>query len=155
MGFGIIIIVSGQPSESLDKLRARVRDLETPRPTSPIYWKIGWPMLAVGALLWFIEEFLPGPQYLMAICAFLFLAMGAASVGIGAYSAHSEGVEQTEKERRIKERSKNSRCLYLEGNVPDGKGIVGRCRLYEFDMVDLPYCLYCREYTPQKGSPNV
>jgi hypothetical protein len=120
-----------------------------------MYWKIGWPMVAVGAVLWFFEAFLPGTQFFMGLGAIVFLGAGAASVGIGVFSAHSEGVEKNEKERRIRDRSKTLRCLYLEGNVPDGKGTVGRCRLYEFDMVDMPYCLYCREYTASKGTPRV
>ncbi len=151
----IIIPVPHRPKESLDRFRARVQSLETPRPTSPIYAKVGWPVLAVGAILWLIETILPGHQFLMAIGAIVFIGLGVASIATSIFSAHSEGVEESERARRIRERNLISRCVYLEGNVPDGKGRVGRCRLYEFDMVDLPYCLYCREYAPMKGSPEV
>ncbi len=144
-----------RPQESLENLRERVGKLETPRLTSPTYSRFGWPMVAIGAILWFIDTLLEGVQIAVGLGAIVFLAIGGYAVATSIFSAHSENVEKEERDRRIRERSKIMRCIYLEGNVPDGKGMVGQCKLYDFDMVDLPCCLYCKEYSPTKGSPKV
>lgn len=120
-----------------------------------MYSKIGWPLLAAGALLWLILLLIPGHFFLTSLLALLLIGAGAGAISMSFVSAHSEGVEESERARMIRERNELERCLYLEGQVPDGKGKVGRCRLYEFDMIDLPYCIYCREYTPSKGEPEV
>jgi hypothetical protein len=147
--------VTDKPKESLDQLRARVKSLERPNLTSPLYSKIGWPFLILGILLWIVIPFTPGGNLLMALLGTLVLVVGVYGVAMSFMSAHSEGVEENERARLIRERSVVSKCLYLEGKVPDGKGDVGRCRYYEFDMVDMPYCIYCRQYTPTKGEPRV
>jgi hypothetical protein len=147
--------VSHKPQESLDRLRDRVERLQKPSLTSPLYFKLGWPLLAVGVLLWLVVLVVPEVPPLLSILALLLIAAGAIAIAMSVVSAHSEGVEESERARLIRERTLLERCLYLEGNVPDGKGKVGRCRLYDFDMVDLPYCLYCREYTSPKGEPEV
>jgi len=129
--------------------------LEMPRPTSTLFSRAGWPLLGIGVIFWIAEIFMPRPHFLVVIPAIGFVGLGVVAVAISFFSAHSEGVEESERARRIRDRSTSARCLYLEGNVPDGKGTVGRCTLYQFDMVDLPYCLYCKEYSPVKGSPEV
>jgi hypothetical protein len=139
----------------LQELKDRSKQLSIPRPTSPLYSKAGWPLLGVGVIFWIIEVILPHGSFFVLIFALIFVGAGTMSVAMSMFSAHSEGVEENERVRRIRDRSTSARCLYLEGSVPDGKGTVGRCRLYEFDMVDLPYCLYCAEYTPAKGNPSV
>lgn len=120
-----------------------------------MFSKAGWPLLGVGLIVWLVEVFTPGFQIILAILAAGLIGAGVMAVAMSFFSAHSEGVESSEKERKIRDRSTIARCLYLEGSVPDGKGKVGRCRLYEFDLVDLPYCVYCREYVPVKGSPEI
>ncbi len=141
--------------ENLQNFRNRVERLEKPALTSPFYSKIGWPVLIAGGLIWLITVVLPGSQFIPALMSAVLIAIGAVSVVMSYLSEHSEGIEETEKSKRIRDRSNVAKCLYLEGKVPDGKGIVGRCRLYEFDMTDLPYCIYCREYTSSKGEPDV
>ena len=153
--YRIITDVPHRPKESLDQLRARVKGLEKPSRTSPLYSKLGWPLLAAGALLWLILILIPGHHFLSSLLALLLIGSGVAAIAMSFVSAHSEGVEETERARLIRERNEIARCLYLEGKIPDGKGLVGRCRLYDFDMVDLPYCIYCREYTASKGEPKV
>jgi len=153
--FRIIRIVEEKPRESLDSLKKRVAELEKLKPTSPIFTIIGWPLLGLGILLWFVLLFLEGQNYLVSILALAMIGGGAAMIVISFLSQHSESVEYKEKQRQIRERSDTARCLYLEGKMPDGRGSVGRCRLYEFDMTDLPYCLYCKEYRPSKGNPEV
>jgi len=147
--------VTGKPPETLDQLRTRVRKLDKPNLTSPIYSKVGWPFLGLGLLFWLISIFSPGGNFLLALLGTLLLFVGGYSVVMSFMSAQSEGVEVTERSRLIRERNVVSRCLYLEGRIPDGKGNVGRCTYYEFDMTDLPYCIYCKAYTPNKGNPNV
>ena len=144
-----------RPKEPLDQFRHRVTRLEVPRLTSNLYSKAGWPIFGIGVVLWLIQLLVTGIRFLPSLLALLLIGLGAASVAMSLFSAQSEGVEEAERARRIRERSSSVRCLYLEGKVPDGKGAVGWCRLYEFDMVDLPYCLYCKEYVPSKGSPEV
>ena len=142
-------------NESLDQLKKRVERLEKPNPTSYLYAKFGWPITSAGALIWIIQAFMTGSHFFLSIISLLLIGLGAALVAVSFVSAHSEGVEKSERERRIREKNKVSRCLYLEGNISEGKGSVGRCTLYEFDMVDYPYCIYCKEYTATKGSPNM
>ena len=151
----IIPLVPNRTQESLPQLRARVRRLEMPSRTSPTYSKVGWPLLGAGVLLWIVLLLIPGHHFLLSILALILIGVGVSSVATSFVSAHSEDVEEAERARLIRERDDLERCLYLEGKVPDGKGRVGRCRRYEFDMVDLPYCIYCREYTPSRGEPDV
>ena len=153
--FAYNLPVTRTPKESMDQFRTRVKHLEKPSRTSPMYGRVGWPLLLIGLLIWLVTFLIPGTPFLVSILALVLSGAGGAAIALSFVSAHSEGVEGTERERCIRERSVVSRCLYLEGKVPDGRGIVGRCRLYEFDMVDLPYCLYCREYKPSKGKPEV
>jgi len=147
--------VPENPRESLDAFRSRVEKLESTTPTSPLLFKIGWPVLAVGLVIWIICLFLPGAQFFTSLFSLALIGLGLLLVGMSYVSSHSEGVEKSERARRIKDRNSNRRCIHLEGNVPEGKGSVGRCRHYEFDMVDYPYCIYCREYSPGKGSPKM
>ena len=143
------------PKESLEQLRARVERLEKPSLTSPLFSRVGWPLLGVGLIIWLAALILPRSHFIAYLLGLIFVGSGLVAVVMSFISAHSEGVEETEHKRRIREKSVVARCLYLEGKVPDGKGTVGRCRLYEFDMVDYPYCLYCKEYAPSKGEPEV
>ncbi len=147
--------VPHRPRESLEQFQERVRRLEKPYLTSPMYSRAGWPALGLGVLLWLIEIILPGSQLLSAFIGLVLIGAGVGAIIMSLISAHSEGVEESERARLIRERDSLSRCLYLEGKVPDGKGNVGRCRLYEFDMVDYPYCIYCKEYTASEGEPEV
>ncbi|MFH1676474.1 MAG: hypothetical protein ABIC40_05560 [bacterium] len=144
-----------KPGESLDQLKKRVERLEKPNPTSQLYARFGWPITGIGVLIWIVQAFMPGNHFFLSILSLILIGLGASLVAVSFVSAHSEGVEKSEKERRIREKNKVSRCLYLEGNISEGKGSVGRCTLYEFDMVDYPYCVYCREYTATKGSPKM
>jgi hypothetical protein len=152
---GIMAAVPEEHRQLLLELKQRAKQLETPRPTSPLFSKAGWPLLGVGLVLTLVEIVIPHTNFLLLALAAILLVAGIFAVAMSLFSAHSEGLEETERSRRIRERSTSARCLYLEGLVPDGKGSVGRCRLYEFDMVDLPYCLYCKEFAPAKGNPEV
>jgi hypothetical protein len=108
-----------------------------------------------GVLVWLLTIFLPGSQFVAALLSALLIAIGAVAVVMSFLSEHSEGIEGTEKARKIRDRGVVSKCLYLEGKIPDGKGKVGHCRLYDFDMSEYPYCIYCKEYKPGKGVPDV
>jgi len=129
--------------------------LEKPSLTSPFYAKVGWPVLIAGGVIWLGTLILPGSQFVAALLSAVLMAFGATAVVMSFMSEHSEGIEDKEKSRRIRDRSVVSKCMYLEGKVPDGKGLVGRCRLYEFDMTEYPYCIYCKEYTSSQGVPEV
>lgn len=141
--------------QSFEELKDYTRRMETHRPTSPMFSWVGWPLLSVGLLVWLIAILnQKSPFILYALAAVLVIA-GLSSVFISFISANSEAVEEKERLRKIRERSTSAKCIYLEGSVPEGKGTIGRCRLFEFDMVDLPYCLYCKEYQPLSGNPQV
>jgi hypothetical protein len=141
--------------ESLEHFRTRVAKLEKPSDTSPLYAMLGWPMLALGLLFWIVDFIIPGSRFILSFLGAFGVLAGIAALIMSYVSEHSEGIEGKEHDKVIRERSGVSRCLYLEGKVPDGKGIVGHCRLYEFDMIEYPYCIYCREFTTPKGNPEV
>jgi hypothetical protein len=147
--------VTGQPKESLDRFKRRVAYLEKPTQTSPLFSKVGWPMLGFGILFWLIEIFTPDSQFILTVFATIGVLAGIFSIVMSFISEHSEGVEGKERDRLIRERTGVARCLYLEGKVPDGRGLVGRCRLYDFDMINHPYCIYCGEYSSSEGKPDV
>ncbi|MCK4719819.1 hypothetical protein KAU08_04130, partial [bacterium] len=133
----------------------RVAYLEKPTQTSPLFSKVGWPMLVAGIFFWLIELFMPGSQFILTVIATIGVLAGIFSSVMSFISEHSEGVEGKERVRLIRERTGVARCLYLEGKVPDGRGLVGRCRLYDFDMINHPYCIYCGEYSSSEGKPDV
>lgn len=147
--------MTGQPKESLDRFKRRVAYLEKPTQTSPLFSKVGWPMLGIGIFCWLIELFTPDSQFVLTVFATIGVLAGIFSIVMSFISEHSEGVEGRERDRLIRERTGVARCLYLEGKVPDGRGLVGRCRLYDFDMINHPYCIYCGEYSSSAGKPDV
>jgi hypothetical protein len=112
-------------------------------------------MLGVGFVFWLIVILTNHLNFFTLILAIILIGGGALAVFLSFLSAHSEDIEGKERARKIHVRSMSARCIYLEGAVPDGKGTIGHCRLYNFDMIGLPYCIYCQEYTPGKGNPNV
>ncbi len=112
-------------------------------------------MLGAGIISWLIEIFTPGSQFILTVFATIGVLAGIFSIVMSFISEHSEGVEGKERDRLIRERTGVARCLYLEGKVPDGRGLVGRCRLYDFDMINHPYCIYCGEYSSSEGKPDV
>ncbi|MCX6646094.1 MAG: hypothetical protein NTY09_07035 [bacterium] len=148
-------IVPKQLKETLDQFRERVSKIEKPTQTSPLYAKLGWPMLGLGLVFLLFDFFAPGSYFILSFLGSLGVLGGIGALAMSYISEHSEGVEGRERDKLIRERSATSRCLYLEGKVPEGKGTMGRCRLYEFDMADYPYCIHCKEYTSPKGNPNV
>lgn len=141
--------------ESLEHFRDRVAKLEKPTETSRLYATLGWPMFGLGLLFWVADFFTPGSRLVLTFLGTFGVLGGIGALIMSYVSEHSEGIEGKERGRLIRERSGTARCLYLEGKVPEGKGTVGRCRLYEFDMVDYPYCIYCREYKASEGDPDV
>jgi hypothetical protein len=143
------------PKENLENLKARVRKLEKPNRSSPVSGRIAWPLTWAGLLFIVIHFFSPGGAYALLVFGSILLCAGIFFLVVHFTSAKSEEIEAEDKAKRIRERSGSKRCIYLEGKIPDGKGTIGRCRRYEFDMVEHPYCLYCREYTTGKGSPRV
>ncbi len=112
-------------------------------------------MLGAGILFWLIEIFMPESPFILTVFATIGVLAGIFSIVLSFISEHSEGVEGKERDRLIRERTGVARCLYLEGKVPDGRGLVGRCRLYDFDMINHPYCIYCGEYSSSEGKPDV
>ena len=95
-------------------------------------------MLGVGLVFWLVVLLTSHLNFFTLIIAVILVGGGALAVVLSFFSLHSEGIEIRERARKIRDRSTIARCIYLEGSVPDGKGIIGRCRLYEFDMIDLP-----------------
>lgn len=151
--------MTGAPKETLANFRKRVADMEKPTRTSPAFkWSgIVVLLLALFCLLQgMLNPVIPRWMTWSYIgLGLILLIVGGILLAVKFMSDHSEDVEGQERKEKISERSGRTRCVYLEGNVPDGRGVVGRCRLYEFDMVEHPYCLYCHEYHPRTGSPDV
>jgi len=49
--------------------------------------------------------------------------------------------------RLIEERGKIARCIYLNGSLPsDENSEKGFCNLYNQNLEDYPYCIYCKNY---------
>ena len=139
--------------EPLDEFQKRVQSLERSRSTSQLFMKVALPLLAFGAIFWIIDFFMTKPNFLVFILAVILVAFGALAYILSLLSAHSESIEESERARRIRHLSTVARCIYLEGSVPDGKGAVGFCLLYQLTLVDYPYCIYCKEYTHPQGPP--
>lgn len=147
--------VPRQVKEPLDRFMERVARIEKPGKTSPLYAMLGWPMLGLGLVFLLVDFFAPGGRLILSFLGAFGVIGGIAALLMSYINEHSEGIEGRERDKLIRERSTTLRCLYLEGKVPEGRGTMGRCRLYEFDMIDHPFCIYCREYTSSKGNPEV
>lgn len=142
-------------SENLEQLQTRVRKLEVNYNTSTLFSTLGWSCLGIGTVIWTLVLFTGGGKFFPSLLSLALTAVGASLVALSFFASHSEKVESAERQRRIREKNTVNRCLYLEGNVPEGKGSIGRCQLYDFNMADYPYCIYCREYSPSMGSPKI
>jgi len=151
--------VTGVPKENLEHFKKRVESLEKKTSTAPVLKWTGIAILIFALLSFMQSAFNPvipvWMTWAFAVLGMILVVVGSVVIAGKFLSDHSEGVEEQERKFNIRERSGRARCVYLEGRVPDGKGIVGRCKLYEFDMIEYPYCLYCDEYRAMGGSPDV
>ena len=153
------LVMQNTRKESLADLKTRVKNLEKPMSTSPVFKGLAIPILIAALLCWVFAAFSPGLStpmtVLLIVSGLLLFVLGIIAVYMKYVNEHSETMETSQREQKIKERSSSSRCIYLEGKVSDSKGTVGRCRLYDFDMIEYPYCIYCKEYNPVKGNPDL
>ena len=137
-----------RPKEELAQFKTRVKAIESGRNTAVTFAYIILPLAVLGII------FLGGGVFhhyncWVSILGIILWMLIAGCIYLWYHFKRAEEFEEERRRERIREMNGPGRCIYLEGNVPDGSGKIGKCVLYSFTLDDYPYWIYCREYRPK------
>jgi len=137
-----------RPKEDLTQFKARVKAIESGRNIAVYFLYITLPLAIIGVI------FLAGSliwhyKCLLSILGIILWLLIAGCIFLWYHFKRAEEFEEERRGERIREMNGAGKCTYLEGNVPDGSGKIGKCILYNFTLDSYPYCIYCREYRPR------
>ena len=133
--------------ESLESLKVRAEALENAQPLSAAFVKFALPSMGLTLLLLFINLF-EHLNFFWVLVALASLSMTVFSSFLWFQTRKAEEFEIVIRRKKLRDLSGSNKCRYLDGNLPDGRGRLGTCTNYSFTLDELPYCLYCREYSP-------
>jgi len=137
-----------QPRENLPAFKGRVKDIELRRGMSSTLLKYIYPSAALAAIFLIVSLF-KRLSCLWSIVGLIFVCIAIISIYMWYQFRRAEEFEERLRAERLRELNGAAKCKYLDGNVPDGTGKIGKCALFNFVLDDNPYCIYCYEYEPK------